>query len=179
MRRGAVFLDRDGTVTAALPAGTYVRAPEQLQLATDAAAAVVRLNTAGWPVVLVTNQRWISTPGADMMEYFRVHARLRELLFRKGARLDAHYVCPHPQFSCGCRKPAAGLLFQASRDYGYELESSVLIGDSDTDIAAGRTAGMATMQINHAAANRNDDTAVRNLADAVERWVAFVETGGS
>jgi D-glycero-D-manno-heptose 1,7-bisphosphate phosphatase len=168
--RGATFLDRDGTVTAALPRGTYVRAPEQLRLAEGAGQAVARLNAAGWPVVLITNQRWLSSPAARMADYLRVHAQLEMLLTEQGARLDAHYVCPHPRFSCGCRKPAAGMLFMASRDYGYQLGKSVLIGDSEADIAAGRAAGVSTVRIDPAAAARGDALAVSTLAEAVDRW---------
>lgn len=146
-RGPAVFLDRDGTLTARPVRGTYVTAPGDLRLADGAAGSLVRLNNLGLPAVVVTNQRWISCPNGSVQAYLRVHERLCLLLAEQGAHLDGHYYCPHPRWSCGCRKPAAGMLFAAARSGDYDLISSVLIGDSGSDAWAARTAGMAVVGI--------------------------------
>lgn len=146
-RRRIVFLDRDGTINAKAPDGEYVTSPLQLSLIPGAAAAIARLNAAALRVILVTNQRWLSGPAREPMAYSRVHARLQELLAAEGAHLDAAYCCPHALGSCDCRKPAPGMLHRASREHGFTLSASVMIGDSRADVVAGRAAGAATIML--------------------------------
>lgn len=140
-----VFLDRDGTINVKAAAGEYVTSPAELALLPGAATAVAALNAARLRTVLVTNQRWLSFPSADPGRYAAVHARLEQLLAREGARLDAAYHCPHETSVCDCRKPGAGMLLRAAREHRFELTEAVTIGDSDTDLIAGRSAGTATV----------------------------------
>lgn len=81
---------------------------------------------------------------------------METLLGYEGAYLDAIYVCPHhphggyegevPELKkdCDCRKPKAGMLFQASKDYNIDLSFSWMVGDSQHDIEAGKNAGCRT-----------------------------------
>jgi D-glycero-D-manno-heptose 1,7-bisphosphate phosphatase len=140
-----VFLDRDGTINVKASQGQYVTSPAALVLIPGSAAAIARLNAAGVQVVLVTNQRWLSGPAADPAGYARVHARLEELLAAEGAHLDAAYYCPHDRGCCGCRKPGTGMLTRAAREHRFSLGAAVMIGDSETDVAAGQAAGTATI----------------------------------
>ena len=53
------------------------------------------------------------------------------------------YYCPHlPSITgpCDCRKPKAGLIFQAISDFLIDPEASVLIGDRETDILCAKRA---------------------------------------
>ncbi len=140
-----IFLDRDGTINVKAPAGQYITSPAGLVLLPGAAGAVARLNAAGLRVVLVTNQRWLSGPSADPAAYAAVHARLEQLLAAEGGWLDAAYHCPHAAGTCGCRKPAPGMLQRAARDHLLDLDKAVIIGDSDSDLMAGRAAGTSTI----------------------------------
>jgi D-glycero-D-manno-heptose 1,7-bisphosphate phosphatase len=106
--RPAVFLDRDGTLVEEVD---YLIDPGQVRLIPGAAAAVRRLNQAGWPVVIVTNQSMIARGMANERQLGRIHARLAELLSAEGAQLDGIYYCPHhpelgvPPYraACDCR----------------------------------------------------------------------------
>jgi D-glycero-D-manno-heptose 1,7-bisphosphate phosphatase len=140
-----VFLDRDGTINVKPAEGEYVTSPAELVLLPAAGRAVARLNAAGLRTVLVTNQRWLSGPAGSPVRYAAIHARLGELLAAQGARLDAAYHCPHPAGACDCRKPAPGMLLRAAREHRIELEKAVIIGDSDSDLLAGRAAGTRTI----------------------------------
>jgi histidinol-phosphate phosphatase family protein len=74
-------------------------------------------------------------------------------LGKRGAFLDAIYVCPHHtdkgfegerpdyKFDCNCRKPKPGLFLQAAKDFNIDLSQSIMIGDSENDVIAGETAG--------------------------------------
>ncbi|MFN0243029.1 MAG: D-glycero-alpha-D-manno-heptose-1,7-bisphosphate 7-phosphatase [Planctomycetota bacterium] len=143
----AVFLDRDGTLTRE---SDWVTKPEDLELLPGAARAVGRLNAARLPVVLVTNQSAVARGMIDEAALERIHAHLRALLARAGARVDALYYCPHHltegrgpyATECECRKPRAGLLVRAARELELELATSWIVGDAERDLLAGESLGV-------------------------------------
>lgn len=140
------LLDRDGTLNVRRPG--YVRDPEDLRLLPGAARAVRLLNDAGAVVVLVTNQRGLSTGRLTGPELLAVHRALVARLARCGARLDGVQVCPHDEGTCGCRKPMPGLLEQAfARAPWARAHRSLLIGDQPSDLAAAGAAGVPARQV--------------------------------
>lgn len=96
------------------------------------------------------------------MAYAAIHARLEQLLAAEGASLDAAYHCPHAINACDCRKPAPGMLQRAAAEHGFDLSSSVIVGDSDVDVMAGRSAGTLTIRL-----HQPHDGTVGVLADAL------------
>src|SRR5262245_66557440 len=103
---GAVFLDRDGTI---IEDPGYLHQPEAVRLLPGAAAAIQRLNQAGWPVVVISNQSGIARGLYPEADYHRVQTRLEELLRAQGARIDlAMFGPPHPAFPGPCESPKPG-----------------------------------------------------------------------
>ena len=144
--RPAVFIDRDGTLTEEVG---YVNHPSRLRLLPRAAEAVRRLNDAGLPAVLVTNQAGLAR-GYFTEDILRAtNEALVAQLKQAGAHLDGIYVCPHhpteglPPYrtSCDCRKPAPGLLRRAATDLDLDLTASTMVGDKPSDLMPGRTVG--------------------------------------
>ena len=138
---GAVFLDRDGTIIADRH---YLRDPAGVELLPGAAWAIARLNDAGIPAVVVTNQSGIGRGYFSRADYDRVVSRLDELLAAEGARIDASYMCPHApdmREPCACRKPGVLLYEQAIVDHGLDGAASFFVGDMWRDIAAARSFG--------------------------------------
>jgi D-glycero-D-manno-heptose 1,7-bisphosphate phosphatase len=135
------LLDRDGTINVGAPEGDYIRTVAELALLPDAADAVRRLNAAGLPVAVVTNQRGVALRLMSEADLDAVNERLRELLAAEGARLDAVYCCPHGHDACDCRKPLPGLLTRAAAELGLPLADAVMVGDTEVDVEAGRAAG--------------------------------------
>ena len=165
-----VFLDRDGTINAKPPEGEYVTSPAELVLLPGAAQAVARLNAAGIRTVLVTNQSWLSGPPGNSARYAAIHARLTQIFAAEGAWLDAAYHCPHSPGTCNCRKPHPGMLLRAARELQFELDSAVIIGDSDSDLLAGRAAGTSTILLRSGTdgpAAASADAVADDLASAV------------
>jgi D-glycero-D-manno-heptose 1,7-bisphosphate phosphatase len=147
---GAVaFLDRDGTINHKASAGEYVTDPADMRVLDGAAAAIRRLNDAGVPVIVVTNQRGIALGLMSERDLEAVHACLAELLDAEaGARLDAILHCPHERGTCSCRKPAPGLLLEAAARWpSIDLGSSTMVGDSQADVEAGRAVGATTIRL--------------------------------
>jgi formyltetrahydrofolate-dependent phosphoribosylglycinamide formyltransferase len=132
--RTAAFLDRDGTI---IHDANFVGDPAKVELLPGAAAAIKRLNDAGIPVIVVTNQSGIARGYLTEADYERVRARLDELLKAEGAHIDATYHCPHlPEISgpCECRKPGLKLYRQAAREHGIDLARSYYVGDRSRDV---------------------------------------------
>ena len=140
--RGAAFLDRDGTV---IEDQHHLSDPAGVRLLPGAAAAVARLNRAGIPVLLVTNQSGIGRGIFSHEDFSAVQARTEEMLAREGARLDGVYLCPHaPDDACDCRKPATGLYLRAAAEHAVDPAASVYIGDRLRDVLpAGKLGGRA------------------------------------
>lgn len=140
--RPAAFLDRDGVLNHRIMDG-YVTSPAELEILPHVAEAAQRLRAAGYALVVVTNQRGVARGLMSLQDVEEVHAHLSEHFDAAGAPLAGIYVCPHDRDEgCGCRKPAPGMLLQAARELNLDLEASLLIGDSESDIAAAEAAGV-------------------------------------
>jgi histidinol-phosphate phosphatase family protein len=140
-RRAAVFLDRDGTL---IEDPGYLADPEGVRLLPGAVEAVGRLNRAGYVVVVVTNQSGIARGLLTEAQYLETERRLDQLLLERGARVDAHYFCPHhPDITgpCACRKPGVLLYRQAAERFGLDLGASWWIGDRPRDVEPAWTLG--------------------------------------
>jgi D-glycero-D-manno-heptose 1,7-bisphosphate phosphatase len=139
--RSAVFLDRDGTIIEDV---AYLRDREQVRLLPGAANAIKRLNASGFLAIVVTNQSGIARGLLSRNDYRLTERRLDELLAQDGARLDAHYFCPHlPELTgpCDCRKPGALLYRQAAEQFHIDLGRSWWVGDRMRDLLPADTLG--------------------------------------
>lgn len=137
-----VFLDRDGLINRQAAPHHYISRPEDFEILPGVPEAIRALNEAGYLVIIVTNQRGVARGMLTMREIKKVHNYLQEELKKHGAHIDAAYVCPHDIGECHCRKPEIGLFLQAERDYAIDKPQSWMIGDSDTDVEAGRRYGV-------------------------------------
>jgi D-glycero-D-manno-heptose 1,7-bisphosphate phosphatase len=146
MKRRAVFMDRDGTISEEVG---YVNHPSRYRVFPYSAEAVRRLNEAGWLAILVTNQAGVARGYFTEDVIGSVHGILKDELDRHGARLDAIYYCAHHpsvgeppyRFDCDCRKPRPGLIKRAAAEFEIDLQESWMIGDRYSDIELARNAG--------------------------------------
>ena len=103
-------------------------------------AAVRRLNEAGLPVIVITNQSGVGRGYFPESLVKTVHDLMNKQLVEAGARLDAIYYCPHKaNDNCECRKPKPGLLERAAREHALDLRRSFVVGDryGDLELASG------------------------------------------
>jgi D-glycero-D-manno-heptose 1,7-bisphosphate phosphatase len=143
--RRAVFLDRDGTINEEVD---YLDDPARLRLIPGAAEAIRLLNEAGIPAIVVSNQAGIGRGYFSAATVEAIHGRLAELLAKRDARLDAVYYCPHhPSEGCDCRKPEAGMLVRAAREFGIDLRRAFMVGDKASDLEAGQRIGCQTVLV--------------------------------
>ena len=175
----AVFVDRDGVLNELVPRSTGQPEspldPQQVALIPRAAAALLRLRNAGYVVVGVSNQPAAAKGTVDIEQLESVQARVLDLLERAGAAPDAFRLCFHhpegvvPELTrvCDCRKPAPGMLLDAAAALDLDLNASWMIGDTDSDIAAGAAAGCRTILI------ENPGSAHKRSGDAHPDAIAF------
>lgn len=143
-----VFLDRDGVINRKMPEGQYVTGWENFELLPGVADAIAALNRKGLRVVVVTNQRGVALGLYTATNVVEIHEKLQQTLAELGAHVDGFYFCPHDKRQCDCRKPGPGLFAQARADFPEILaETSVIVGDSLSDIEFGRNLGMKTVFI--------------------------------
>ena len=108
---------------------------------------------------------------------------METLLGKEGAYLDGIYYCPHHpdkgfagevkalKIECECRKPKPGLLLQAAKDFNIDLSRSWMVGDSESDILAGKNAGCKTALIGKE--NYGQDCSVDSLKAFLEKEKLF------
>jgi D-glycero-D-manno-heptose 1,7-bisphosphate phosphatase len=107
-----------------------------------AARAIRRLNQAGVPVVVVTNQSGVARGYFPESLLHEVHDRMKRKLAHGGAHLEAVYYCPHDKSqACDCRKPNPGMLHRAGRELGIDLKRSFVVGDRYGDMELAFNAG--------------------------------------
>ena len=155
-KQKAIFLDRDGTINKYVG---YLRTPEQFELLEGVGEAIRKINLSGYLAIVVTNQPVIARGEVTVDGLQQIHNKMETMLGKEGAYLDGVYYCPHHpdkgfageveelKVVCECRKPKAGLLLKAAKDFNIDLSQSWMIGDSENDVLAGRNAGCKTALI--------------------------------
>jgi D-glycero-D-manno-heptose 1,7-bisphosphate phosphatase len=169
----AAFLDRDGVINRKAPTeDEYITRWEEMHIIPGVVEAIALLNRAGFRVIVVSNQRCVAKGLMTTSELDALHQRMCRELGAVGAKIDGVYYCPHEeQPPCSCRKPEPGMLFAAADEHEVDLTSSWMIGDSEKDVEAGRSAGCRTVRIlrSGAVANGNADVLARSLLEAVRQ----------
>ena len=157
----SIFLDRDGILNVYLP-GAYVRCPGEMALIPGVASAIRLLNDRLIPVVVISNQQGVGKGVMSRDDLHAVqHAIEDALLSEAGATIDAWYYCTELAASnSGRRKPEPGMLFEAANDLGLDLSATAFIGDSQSDIAAGRSASVGATVLVLSGATRQDQAAM-------------------
>ncbi len=138
----ALFLDRDGTL---LDDPGYLSDPDGVKLFPGVVPTLRRFADAGYAIVLVTNQSGIGRGLFGWADYDRVAARMRQDLEAEGVTLDAECACGHAPAegaNCGWRKPAPGMIQEATRRLDLDLAASLMVGDKPSDLQAGEAAGV-------------------------------------
>ena len=135
-----VILDRDGVIN--YDSDAYIKNPDEWKPIPGSLEAVVRLNQAGYRVVLATNQSGIGRGLFDMATLNAIHDKMHRALGAVGGRVDGIFFCPHAQEAgCNCRKPKTGMLEEIARRFNTSLEGVPFIGDSQRDLQAAASVG--------------------------------------
>lgn len=148
MKFSTIFLDRDGVINRKLE-NDYVKNWAEFEFLSGVKEALAQLTATQHRLIIITNQRGVSRGIMSESDVQNVHQQLRDELAASGANISGIYFCPHDNHQCSCRKPDVGMFLQAQKDFPeIDFTTSVMIGDSVTDLEAGSQAGCATIFIN-------------------------------
>ena len=154
-----VFLDRDGVINQ--ERSDYVKSILELEIYPNVAKNIKLLKDAGFLVIVITNQSAVNRGIITHETVNQIHNSIQVHLKKYGTFLDGFYYCPHtPNENCNCRKPKSGLLEKAILELNIDLNSSWMIGDSDSDIEAADSIGCKAIKISD---NFSLDNAVKKI----------------
>lgn len=134
-----VILDRDGVINHLVE--NEVTSADDWEPIPGSIEAISRLKKAGYLVTVASNHSGISRGLYDESELQRMHAKLQDLLEKRGVSIDGFFYCPHgPEANCICRKPKPGMLFKIAKQFQIDLRQTPLVGDNISDIRAAKMA---------------------------------------
>ena len=148
--RKAVFFDRDGTLIEDV---SYLSSLDQIELLPGIVKLCQLLLDVGYVLVIVTNQSGVARGFFSEEFVKKTHQHLAQLFAKHNVTFLDYYYCPHHPDAgvveryiklCACRKPRPGMLHRAAQDHDIDLTQSLMIGDRDIDIQAGKCAGCKT-----------------------------------
>ncbi len=164
-----IFLDRDGVINQRIVSG-YITHPEAFKLLLGVKEKLLAWHAAGYKMFVVTNQKGIGKGLMSTEDLASVHHKMEELL---GFKFEKIKYCDALDDQDFRRKPQPGMLLELFDEYPTMVAKETLfIGDSLTDLQAGKAAGVNTCFINHG--NPPDDT-INQFADLNFAQLADVE----
>jgi D-glycero-D-manno-heptose 1,7-bisphosphate phosphatase len=188
MKRRAVFMDRDGTISEEVG---YVNHASRYRVFPFSGQAVRLLNESGWLAILVTNQAGVARGYFTEDLIAEVHGVLQRELEQAGARLDAIYYCAHHpsvgeapyRLDCDCRKPRPGLIRRAAEEFDIDTSRSWMIGDRHSDVVLAHNAGLRSAfvmtgygrgewEYQQSGWKHHPELVAENLLEAVEKIVS-------
>jgi len=141
-----LLLDRDGVINERIIDG-YVTDETQL-IFIDSTFDFLRQNQSSIKNIgVVTNQQGIGKKLFSASDLFRIHERVSQQFSNYGLVTPAYFVCPHLSGSCECRKPKPLLLLNAMEHFKVTKESTLMIGDSISDVLAAKKAGVSVVHL--------------------------------
>lgn len=159
----AVFLDRDGVINEivfhedveVLDSPFNIR---QVRIIKGAFEAIATFNRLGYKVLLVTNQPGAAKGKMSLARIQEVNQHIVNMASNNEARIDHVYCCTHHPVGtpegdpalikpCKCRKPGTGLLLAGVDEYKIDMNLSFMVGDSISDIQAGKAIGLKTILV--------------------------------
>ena len=172
--RRAVFLDRDGVINKPVVRDGRPHPPaalEDFELYEDVVAGCAQLDTAGYILVVVTNQPDVArgTQTREVVE--AIHRKMLDALPQIARVETCWHAGPNRGDACDCHKPEPGMVLRAAEAHGIDLAQSFLVGDRWRDIDCGHRAGCRTVFIdrNYSEMLREEpDWTVTSFAQAVE-----------
>ena len=136
-----VFLDRDGVINRKLE-NDYVKSWDEFVFLPGVFEAIKAIKEKGYLVIVVTNQRGITRGFMTEKDLQEIHQKMQDELKKHGAQVNDIFYCPHNiSDKCNCRKPEPGMLIEAQKKWDIDFAQSYIIGDSESDIEAGKRAG--------------------------------------
>ncbi|NOY70296.1 MAG: D-glycero-beta-D-manno-heptose 1,7-bisphosphate 7-phosphatase [Deltaproteobacteria bacterium] len=135
-----VFLDRDGVIN--FDSASYILSWDEFKFIPGSIEAIARLTSAGFRIFIITNQSAVGRGLITTDVLFNIFSNMTRAIESGGGQIDGIFFCPHtPKDGCDCRKPLPGMILNATKKYGINLDLACMVGDKPSDIKCARAAG--------------------------------------
>ena len=150
MKLPAIFFDRDGIVNTRL-VDKYVLNINQFEFSPNFFDLFSALKKIGYLAILITNQQGIGKGLMTDSDLDIIHKYMQNTILNEtGFAFDDIFYCGElKEANSFRRKPNPGMIIEAIEKYNIDINNSFMIGDSFSDIEAGKKAGVKTIYINN------------------------------
>jgi len=170
----ALFLDRDGVINEDIG---YVYRVSDFKFIDGIFDLCKKACALEYIIIIVTNQAGIARGFYTEEDFDNLTKWMIDEFSNQGIYITDLYSCfYHPEFGIGeyrvdsfDRKPNPGMIFKARDEYNINLSDSIFIGDKDSDMTAGRNAGVGKLlflQGNYPFSKEEDVYVCSSLAEA-------------
>lgn len=176
MSKKAFFFDRDGIINKRI-IDAYVTKVEEFELNPDIPQILEYIKSNDYLLILVTNQQGVSKGLMTQTQLDKVHDYMQELLLKSsGVCFDEIYYCTDLKSSNSFRrKPNPGMLLEAAENLGIDNKQSFMIGDTESDIIAGKSAGTKTILISNENVTTTSDYHLKSLNELMPLLIKLIE----
>lgn len=170
MATKVLFVDRDGTLVEE-PDDNQVDAAAKVRLMPGVIPALLSLQSAGYALVIVSNQDGLGTDSFPQADFEAAHSHVLQLFASQGITFAAEFFCPHfSEAACECRKPRAGLIRDFLASCNLDRKNSAVVGDRDTDLELAANIGLRGLKVTLSGGeNETWPMIVRELLDQPRR----------
>lgn len=165
------FIDRDGVINVRL-IDDYVKTTDEFKLIDGVKESINLIKSCGIRIIIITNQQGIGKKLMTEVDLENIHNLMKKDFNGFNEKTDRIYFCPHlASQGCNCRKPATGMIDKALNDFpDIDINKSILIGDTETDIKLANNAGIISVLINSSNLY-NADYCFNSLFEAVTFFI--------
>jgi D-glycero-D-manno-heptose 1,7-bisphosphate phosphatase len=138
----ALFIDRDGVINVDK---VHVFRKEEFEFTKGIFELCKKYSDKGYLILIITNQAGIAKGIYSEDDFLILTGWMTAQFSERGIKITKVYHCPHhPDFTgpCDCRKPEPGMILQGVKDFNLDIRQCMLIGDKESDLEAGRRAGI-------------------------------------